>query len=158
MFLLPVVGSAAECNQGVSLFLRRDEMRRIEWAFCGRRNLSHSRITLLLSCKGRRMPSTRQLVTTFQPPPDFKIVSGGQTGADQAALDWAISHGIAHGGWWPRGRRSGGGLIDPRYLLLETPVANYLQRTEWNVRDSDASVIFTLSKSLESGSKRTKEL
>ena len=104
------------------------------------------------------MLSTRQLVNIFPLPPDFKIVSGGQTGADQAALDWAISHGIAHGGWCPRGRRSEDGMIDPRYLLRETPVANYLQRTEWNVRDSDASVIFTLSKSLEGGSKRTKEL
>ena len=47
----------------------------------------------------------------YIPPIDFKIISGGQTGADQAGLDWAIHHGVAHGGWCPKGRRSEDGLI-----------------------------------------------
>ena len=50
-----------------------------------------------------------------------KIVSGGQTGADRAALDFAIGHGIPHGGWCPKGRKAEDGPIDPRYELTETP-------------------------------------
>jgi hypothetical protein len=85
----------------------------------------------------------------------FTLVSGGQSGADRAALDWAIDHGIRHGGWCPRGRKTEDGVLSERYLLQETPTAGYLQRTEWNVRDSDATLIFTLSDSLDGGSKRT---
>lgn len=90
-------------------------------------------------------------------PPGFRIVSGGQTGADQAGLDWAIAHGIPHGGWCPKGRKTEEGVADERYLLRETPSANYLERTEWNVRDSDATVIFTMTEALSGGSKRTAE-
>jgi hypothetical protein len=85
----------------------------------------------------------------------FMVVSGGQTGADRAALDWAIDHQIAHGGWCPRGRKAEDGALADRYVLQETPTANYLQRTEWNVRDSDATLIFTLDDKLDGGSKRT---
>lgn len=85
----------------------------------------------------------------------LRIVSGGQTGADLAALDWAIAHSADHGGWCPKGRRSEDGPIPLHYLLSETPLSNYLQRTEWNVRDSDATVIFTLTDALDGGSKRT---
>ncbi len=91
----------------------------------------------------------------FVPTGDFKIMSGGQTGADRAGLNWAIARGFAHGGWCPKGRRSEDGRIDSSYLLSETPTANYLQRTEWNVRDSDATLIFTLTDKLDGGSKRT---
>ncbi len=59
-----------------------------------------------------------------------KIVSGGQTGADRAALDFAIAHGIPHGGWCPQGRLAEDGTIDARYRLKETPSADYPQRTE----------------------------
>lgn len=85
----------------------------------------------------------------------FTVVSGGQSGADRAALDWAIAHGLAHGGWCPRGRKTEDGVLAEHYLLRETPAAGYLQRTEWNVRDSDATLIFTLSDRLDGGSKRT---
>ncbi len=88
-------------------------------------------------------------------PPSFRIVSGGQSGADRAGLDWALAHQVDHGGWCPKGRRSEEGQIPPHYLLSETPLSNYLQRTEWNVRDSDATVIFTLDDKLDGGSKRT---
>ena len=84
-----------------------------------------------------------------------KIVSGGQTGADRAALDWAMENGIPLGGWCPKGRKAEDGAIPARYALQETPSANYLQRTEWNVRDSDATVIFTMREELSGGSKRT---
>jgi hypothetical protein len=70
-----------------------------------------------------------------------KIVSGGQTGADRAALDVALEVGIAVGGWCPRGRRALDGPLPARYPLTETPSADYAQRTEWNVRDSDATLI-----------------
>jgi hypothetical protein len=90
-------------------------------------------------------------------PPGFRIVSGGQAGADRAGLDWAIRHSVDHGGWCPKGRRSEDGPIPAEYLLSETPLTGYLQRTEWNVRDSDATVIFTLSDVLDGGSKKTAE-
>ena len=79
----------------------------------------------------------------------FKIVSGGQTGADRAALDWAIRHKVPHGGWCPKNRKAEDGVIVRRYKLIETPTANYAQRTEWNVRDSDATVIFNIAAALK---------
>ena len=87
----------------------------------------------------------------------FKIISGGQTGADRAALDVAIRHGFPHGGWCPKGRKAEDGPIGGQYQLTETHSANYLQRTEWNVRDSDATVIFTLGPELSGGSLKTAE-
>jgi hypothetical protein len=89
--------------------------------------------------------------------PTLKIISGGQTGADRAALDWAIKNGIPHGGWCPKGRRAEEGPIDARYDLAETLSADYLQRTEWNVRDSDGTVIFSLADWLTGGSFKTLE-
>jgi hypothetical protein len=90
-------------------------------------------------------------------PPLKKIVSGGQTGADRAALDAAIRHGIPHGGWCPRGRKAEDGALHPRYRLAETPSESYIQRTEWNVRDSDGTVVFTLGAAATGGSLATIE-
>ena len=84
-----------------------------------------------------------------------KIVSGGQTGADRAALDWAIENGIPHGGWCPKGRLAEDGPISSRYNLTESSSKDYLQRTEWNARDSDGTVVFTIAATLSGGSKRT---
>jgi len=84
-----------------------------------------------------------------------KIVSGGQTGADRAALDWAISRGIPHGGWCPKGRLAEDGMIPTKYDLRETSTKSYLQRTEQNVIDSDGTVIFSMKPELTGGSKRT---
>jgi hypothetical protein len=75
-----------------------------------------------------------------------KIVSGGQTGADRAALDVALQLDIACGGWCPKGRRAEDGPIDGRYPLKETHSASYRMRTEKNVRDSDGTLIFTWQK------------
>ena len=69
------------------------------------------------------------------------IVSGGQTGADRAALDWAIARQVPHGGWCPAGRLAEDGLIPDRYQLRETPSAAYPERTRLNVEDSDATLI-----------------
>jgi hypothetical protein len=76
---------------------------------------------------------------------EITIVSGGQTGADRAALDFAIEHDIPHAGWCPRGRPAEDGAIPAKYQLSETPLRKYSQRTEWNVRDSDATVVFSIS-------------
>ncbi len=88
----------------------------------------------------------------------IKIVSGGQTGADRAALDFAIAHGLPHGGWCPKGRKCEEGTIAACYQLQESPSSNYVQRTEWNVRDSDGTVIFSIAPVLTGGSKKTLDL
>lgn len=86
-----------------------------------------------------------------------RIISGGQTGVDRAALDVALALGIPCGGWCPRGRRAEDGEIDGRYPLTETPRAHYTQRTEWNVRDSDATLILHRG-DLEGGTLRTLQI
>tara|TARA_Y100001934_G_scaffold244844_1_gene302642 strand:- start:347 stop:826 length:480 start_codon:yes stop_codon:yes gene_type:complete len=69
------------------------------------------------------------------------IVSGGQTGADRAALDWAIDHKVSHAGWCPAGRLAEDGRIPEKYQLRETPSSSYPERTRRNVEDSDATLI-----------------
>lgn len=74
----------------------------------------------------------------------MKIVSGGQTGADRAALDVALELGLDSGGWVPRGRLAEDGVIPARYPnLVEADSPLPANRTELNVRDSDATVIFS---------------
>lgn len=90
--------------------------------------------------------------------PNITIISGGQTGADRAALDFALAHALPHGGWCPQQRGSEDGPIAPQYLLRETPSSHYSQRTEWNVRDSDATVIFSIKARLTGGTRLTFEL
>jgi len=70
-----------------------------------------------------------------------RIVSGGQTGVDRAALDVAIELGIEHGGWCPRGRRAEDGPIHPKYQLVETESVDYVVRTQKNVVDSDGTLL-----------------
>lgn len=84
-----------------------------------------------------------------------RIISGGQTGADRAALDWAISHKIPHGGWCPDGRKAEDGVIPTLYRLTELFGGGYRQRTKANVRDSDATLIVTISDELSGGSLTT---
>lgn len=72
-----------------------------------------------------------------------RVVSGGQTGVDRAALDAALERGLPCGGWCPRGRRAEDGLLAERYPMRETPSADYAERTEWNVRDSEATLVLT---------------
>ncbi len=73
-----------------------------------------------------------------------KIISGGQTGADRAALDVALSFGFEVGGWVPKGRLAEDGIIPPRYPNLREADSTKLKtRTALNVRDSDATLIFS---------------
>ncbi len=72
-----------------------------------------------------------------------RIVSGGQTGADQAALDVAMELGMPHGGWVPKGRKTESGPLSVKYLLKEMPTDSYPQRTEQNVMDSDGTLIIS---------------
>ena len=76
----------------------------------------------------------------------MKIVTGGQTGVDRAALDVAVARGIDYGGWCPQGGWAEDlpeppGLLAKYPQLKETPLADPAQRTEWNVRDADACLI-----------------
>jgi Circularly permutated YpsA SLOG family len=86
-----------------------------------------------------------------------KIISGGQTGADQAALDAAIKLGIPHGGWIPKGRPTENGKLPDKYKLKEMPTKSYPKRTEQNVIDSDGTLIITHGK-LTGGSKLTQKV
>jgi hypothetical protein len=76
----------------------------------------------------------------------MKVVSGGQTGVDRAALDVALEFGLSCRGYCPKGRYAEDGPIADKYPLQETPTADYAQRSEWNVRDSDGTLILTLGK------------
>ncbi|MCG6912123.1 MAG: putative molybdenum carrier protein [Deltaproteobacteria bacterium] len=72
-----------------------------------------------------------------------KIISGGQTGADQAALDAAIKLGIPHGGWIPKGRLTEDGPLPAKYQLREMPTGSYPERTKKNIREADGTLIFS---------------
>ncbi len=85
-----------------------------------------------------------------------KIISGGQTGADQAGLDAAIKHNIPHGGAIPKGRLTEDGVLPEKYQLEEMITKSYPKRTEKNVLDSDGTVIFTHGK-LTGGSLLTRK-
>ena len=86
-----------------------------------------------------------------------KIISGGQTGADQAALDVAFRLGIPHGGWISKGRLTEEGRLDSKYKLKEMETPNYNKRTEQNVIDSDGTLIISHGK-LTGGSDYTREM
>lgn len=73
----------------------------------------------------------------------MKLLSGGQTGVDRAALEVALQLGLSCGGWCPRGRRAEDGIIPDRYPLQETTSPEYAQRTALNVRDSDGTLVLT---------------
>lgn len=84
-----------------------------------------------------------------------RIISGGQTGADRAALDFAIKHRYPHGGWAPQGREAEDGRIPLKYQLTELPAGGYRQRTRRNVEDSDGTLIVNLGE-LDGGTLATK--
>ena len=67
-----------------------------------------------------------------------KIISGSQTGADRAGLDFAIETGLEHGGYVPRGRKVKDGKVAERYNLVELGTSSYPARTRRNIEESDA--------------------
>ena len=87
-----------------------------------------------------------------------RILSGGQTGADRAALDVAITLGIPHGGWCPRGRLAEDGRIPDEYELTETLSAHYPERTRLNVRDADRTLVLAHPPPLSNGTRLTLRL
>jgi hypothetical protein len=88
-----------------------------------------------------------------------KIISGGQTGADRAGLDFAIETGLEYGGYVPKGRKAEDGRIDDRYNnLVELTTSSYPARTRRNIEKSDGTLIFSLERVLSGGTKLTLEL
>ncbi len=86
-----------------------------------------------------------------------KIISGGQTGADRAALDVAIKLDIPHGGWIPKGCKTEKGPLPDKYQLQELPTNSYEARTERNVQDADGTLIIARGK-LTGGSDYTRQM
>jgi hypothetical protein len=86
-----------------------------------------------------------------------KIISGGQSGADRASLDFAIARGLEHGGFVPRGRKAEDGRIADRYNLVELTTSSYPARTRRNIEESVGTVIFSLEHFLSGGTKLTRE-
>jgi hypothetical protein len=86
-----------------------------------------------------------------------KIISGGQTGADRAALDFALANDLEIGGFVPKNRAAEDGRISEKYPnLIETETENPAARTELNVINADATLILSHGK-LKGGSRLTKE-
>jgi len=83
------------------------------------------------------------------------IISGGQTGADRAALDFALERGLEIQGYCPRGRRAEDGPLDAKYPLQETKSDAYPPRTRLNVKLADATVIFNGLPEYSSGTHTT---
>jgi hypothetical protein len=86
-----------------------------------------------------------------------QIISGGQTGADRAALEVALKFKIPHGGWLPKGRKAEDGPLAVIYRLKEMPTASYPERTEQNVIDSDGTLIIARGK-LTGGTDYTRQM
>ena len=84
----------------------------------------------------------------------IKIISGGQTGVDRAALDFAIQHKLHYGGWCTNGRLAEDGIINMKYNLIETNTKLFIHRTYLNVRDTDATLLI-FQDELDEGSELT---
>jgi len=84
-----------------------------------------------------------------------KIISGGQTGVDQGALDFALAHGFDAGGWCPKGRVCENGIIPDQYPLIEVQEGGYGTRTLWNVRDADGTLVIIRNGHQEKGTALT---
>lgn len=87
-----------------------------------------------------------------------KIISGGQTGVDQGALEAALSLNISLGGFCPNGRICENGIIPDKFQLIETESKDYSDRTEKNIINSDATLILTTKNKLSGGTYLTKIL
>lgn len=90
-------------------------------------------------------------ISSFRPS---KIISGGQSGADRAALDFAIENNIPHGGFCPKERWAEDGRIPEKYKLEETESPHCMQRTEKNILQADFTLI-VYSSEIDSGTRKT---
>ena len=88
---------------------------------------------------------------------NITIISGGQSGVDRAALDFALKNNIKFGGWCPKGRLAEDGIIPNNYPLKETTTTEYKERTRLNVRDSDGTLILYKDK-MDEGTMLTHKL
>jgi len=121
-------------------------------------------LALLITCGVVLSPALAHIQTAISMEPTntmshprLWIVTGGQTGVDRAALDTALSLFLPVRGWCPKGRLAEDGTIAPIYPLQETNSTDYAVRTEWNVRDSDGTMILAYG-TLSGGTKLTAEL
>ena len=89
---------------------------------------------------------------------DLKIITGGQTGVDRAALDFAIKNGILCGGYCPKGRKAEDGIIPTTYPLTEIQSGDYQDRTEMNIKHSDGTLIISINQYFDKGTSLTKRL
>lgn len=87
-----------------------------------------------------------------------EICSGGQTGADRAARDWALIMDFPHGGWCPRGRLAEDGPLPQQYQLKQTKTRKYSERTRLNIMDSCGTAIFSTNPVLSGGTFLTAQL
>jgi Circularly permutated YpsA SLOG family len=85
----------------------------------------------------------RQLSESAATVNALKIISGGQTGVDRAALDVTLRHGIECGGWCPAGRLDEFGKIPDHYPIQELQSGGFTERTLQNVKDSDGTVVIS---------------
>ncbi|KPL14667.1 MAG: hypothetical protein AMS26_09910 [Bacteroides sp. SM23_62] len=85
----------------------------------------------------------------------MKIISGGQTGADQGGLDFALKHGWPCGGWCPPARQCETGRIPGRYPVREVEAGDYNERTRRNIQDADATLVITQHGFMEEGTALT---
>ncbi|MDX2231142.1 MAG: putative molybdenum carrier protein [Leptolyngbyaceae cyanobacterium bins.349] len=100
-------------------------------------------------------PGNAQATSPIQPR--LVIVTGGQTGVDRATLDTALSLFLPTRGWCPKGRSAEDGTIPAIYPMQETPSEDVAVRTEWNVRDSDGTLILAFG-DLAGGTQLTAQL
>jgi predicted Rossmann-fold nucleotide-binding protein len=87
-----------------------------------------------------------------------KIISGGQTGVDRAALDVAMALDIPCGGWCPRDRKSEDGVIPAKYPMQVSESASYRSRTRRNIEESDGTLILTLNEIMDRGTLLTRQI
>lgn len=87
-----------------------------------------------------------------------KIISGGQTGVDRGALDFALEVGLPHGGFCPQGRRAEDGVIPAKYELEPTDSSGYPQRTRMNVQQADGTLILTTERHPRGGTRMTAKM
>lgn len=86
---------------------------------------------------------------------EIKIISGGQTGVDQGALDFALDHHFACGGYCPKGRKSELGVIPFKYPVIEIESEEYIDRTKRNVIESDGTLVIKDQEEMGEGTEDT---